>query len=119
MYFQVIWKNEEYSYGGGYKSRNGKFIAPRLGIYFFNAQGRTCGGHAANIYFYLNGSRKTIANRDEYRDCDNVTATAQFKMSKGDTVTVYFEGRFYDPTRSEHAYFEGHLIDQVDPIVKR
>ena len=62
----------------------------------------------------MNGSAKTTAYRDEDDGHDTVTATAQFKLKKGDTVNVYFDGSWYNPAYFAHAYFEGHLIRQIN-----
>ena len=62
----------------------------------------------------MNGSAKTVAYRDEDTGYDTVTATAQFKLKKGDTVNVKFGGSWYNPSASIYAYFEGHLIRQIN-----
>ena len=110
----MIWNFIEYNIGNGYDSSNGKFTAPVDGIYFFHSQCRTYGTRYANIGFYLNGSGKTWAKRDEDDGYDTVTATAQFKLKKGDTVNVYFGGYWNNPAFYRFAYFEGHLIRQIN-----
>ena len=62
----------------------------------------------------MNGSWKTLARRDEDGEADTVTATTQFKLQKGDTVHVHFDGYFYNPSAYQYAYFEGHLINQIN-----
>ena len=62
----------------------------------------------------MNWSWKTRAHRDEDGEYDTVTATAQFKLQKGDTVHVYFDGYFFNPSYYGYAYFEGHLISQIN-----
>ena len=62
----------------------------------------------------MNGSQKTIAYRNEDDGYDVVTASAQFKLKKGDTVHVYLSGTWYKPSSSVTAYFEGHLIRQIN-----
>ena len=61
----------------------------------------------------MNGTYKTDAYRNEDAGYDIVTVTAQFKLKKGDTVKVYYNGTFYNPAASYYAYFEGHLISQI------
>ena len=62
----------------------------------------------------MNGSYKTFAIRDEDGEHDTVTAVAQLKLQKGDTVHVYFNGYFQNPSHYQNAYFEGHLISQIN-----
>ena len=62
----------------------------------------------------MNGTEKTLTLRDEDDGHDTVTATAQFKLKKGDTVNVHFYGTWYNPATSSYAYFEGHLIRQIN-----
>ena len=65
----------------------------------------------------MNGSWKTHAHRYEglgWAEHDTVTATTQFKLQKGDTVHVYFSGYFFEPNHGYNAYFEGHLISQIN-----
>ena len=111
----VIWKNIDYNIGDGYDSINGKFTAPVDGIYFFHSHGWAYGTNEAYIRFLVNGSNKVIAHRNQDTgEYDTVTLTAQFKLNKGDTVNAYFGGKFYSPIRSDHAYFEGNLIRQIN-----
>ena len=65
----------------------------------------------------MNGAHTTTAFRDAdggHKSHDTVTATSQFKLKKGDTVRPYFGGYFYYPIYSYNAYFEGHLIRQIE-----
>ena len=62
----------------------------------------------------MNGYYTTFAHRYENEGHDTVTATAQFKLKKGDTVNVYFGGYWREPAESRYAYFEGHLIRQIN-----
>ena len=62
----------------------------------------------------MNGSYKTITYRNDGMGHDTVTATAQFKLKKGDIVDAWFHGNWYNPANSKHAYFEGHLIRKIN-----
>ena len=62
----------------------------------------------------MNGTYKTDAYRNEDAGYDIVTVTAQFKLKKGDIVNVYFNGYWYNPANSAYAYFEGHLVHQIN-----
>ena len=110
----VIWQNIDYNIGDGYDSTNGKFTAPVDGIYFFHSHGRTYGSSTAYIRFFVNGAYETFSYRDEDDGHDTVTVTDQFKLNKGDTVYVYFHGKFYNPAYPHYTYFEGHLIRQIN-----
>lgn len=110
----VIWKTLEYNIGDGINPNTGKFTAPIDGIYFFYSHGRTFGGGQAWIQFFVNGSAKAYSRRDEQGDYDTVTLSAQFQLTKSDTVSVRFYGSFYYPHDAKNAYFEGHLIRQIN-----
>ena len=110
----MIWQNTEYNIGNGLNINDGKFTAPADGIYVFYSQARTYGSSAAFIGFYLNGSQKSYAYRDEDGEYDTVTLSSQFKLNKGDTVWVYFSGTFNSPSSAPRTFFEGHLISQLN-----
>ena len=110
----VIWQNIGYNIGDGYDSSNGKFTAPVDGIYFFHSHARTYGSSRAYIRFVVDNIYKTYSNREEDDGHDTLTATEQFILNKGDTVYVYFYGKFWNPAHRDHAYFEGHLIRQIN-----
>ena len=93
---------------------NGKFTAPVDGIYFFNSQARSLGSNQAQLAFLMNGSSKSYAYRNEDGEEDTVTLSSQFKLHKGDTVWVRFQGYFYNPTNEQKTHFEGHLIRQIN-----
>ena len=112
--FKVIWQNIDYNIGNGFGENTGKFTAPVDGIYFFYSQSKTYGSKNAEILLQVNGSSKAYARRDEDGEHDTVTVTAQYKLQKGDIVNVYFYGYFYNPSNSNYAYFEGHLIRQIN-----
>ena len=103
----------EYNIGNGLNINNGKFSAPVDGIYYFYSQCRSYGSHNAHISFHLNGSQKSYTSRDEDEQTDYVTLSSQFKLNKGDTVCVRFNGRFDNPTHSPRTFFEGHLISHL------
>ena len=110
----MIWKNIDYNIGDGYDSSNGKFKAPVDGIYFFHSQCRTWGTNYSYMQIHVNGSAKQEAYRHENHGYDTVTATSQFKLNKGDTVNIKFGGKFNWPSHSNMAFFEGHLIRQIN-----
>ena len=112
--FQVVWQNTEYNIGNGLNINDGKFIAPNDGIYYFYSQARTSGSSAAYIEFYLNGSQKSFAKRDEDGETDFVTLSSQYMLHKGDSVWVYFTGYFDNPIYAPYAFFEGHLIRKIN-----
>lgn len=62
----------------------------------------------------MNGSAKTTSYRNGYDGHDPLNAIAQFKLKKGDSVNIYFGGPFYNPVSKYNAYFEGHLIRQIN-----
>lgn len=95
-------------------ANDGKFTAPVDGIYYFYSQARSSGDKYATIYFYMNGSEKSYAYRDEDGENDTVTLSSQFKLNKGDTVCVRFEGTFYYPDQPDRTFFEGHLISKIN-----
>ena len=92
---------------------DGKFTAPVDGIYFFYSQAWSYGSNAARIRFYVNGSNKAYAYREEDENFDTVTLSSQFKLKKGDTIWVYFGGTYYIPNTAYCTFFEGHLIRQI------
>ena len=93
---------------------DGKFTAPVDGIYFFYTQAWSYGSSGAWIDFYVNGSLKTYAKRDEDGEYDTVTLSSQFKLNKGDSVWTYFSGTFNYPNSADRTFFEGHLIRQIN-----
>ena len=93
---------------------DGKFTAPVDGIYFFYSQARSSGTYTALIYFYVNGSDKAYTYRNEDGEHDTVNLSSQFKLNKGDTVWVRFDGYYYYPTSEYYTFFEGHLIRQIN-----
>ena len=62
----------------------------------------------------MKDSWSAAAYRDEDGEHDTVTVTEQFELKKGDIVYVQFVGYFYNPSYSNFAYFEGHLIRQIN-----
>ena len=92
---------------------DGKFTAPVDGIYHFYSQAQSYGTNYAYIYFKLNGATKSYAYRNEDGEYDTVTLSSQFKLNKGDTVWVYFDGFFQNPIYAGFTFFEGHLIRQI------
>ena len=93
---------------------NGKFTAAVDGIYFFYSKAQSIASSSAKIDFYVNGSSKSYAYRDEDGERDAITLSSQFKLNKGDTVWVYFNGHFSNPTYLYSTFFEGHLIRQIN-----
>ena len=110
----MIWQNTDYNIGEGLNVSDGKFTAPVDGIYVFYSQARSYGSSSAYISFRLNGSEKSFAYRNEDGEYDTVNLSSQFKLNKGDTVWVRFDGYFYDPTNEYYTFFEGHLIRQIN-----
>ena len=88
--------------------------APVDGIYAFYSLGRTYGTGSAFIKMYLKTAVKAYAYRYEDNGYDTVTVRTQFKLIRGDTVHVRFDGVFYGPSHSCYAFFEGHLIRQIN-----
>ena len=93
---------------------DGKFTAPVDGIYFFYSKAQSYGSNFARIDFYVNGSSKSYANRDEDEKWDTVPLSSQFKLNKGDTVWVKIDGYFSNPSHGPRTFFEGHLIRQIN-----
>ena len=60
--------------------------------------------------FLVNGSFKFFVKRDEDGGHDMLDIYSQFKLNKGDTVSVSYYGTFHSPSR---ATFEGRLIRQI------
>ena len=110
----MIWRNPQYNIGNGFNTNDGKFKAPVDGIYSFYTQAHSYGNKYAQILFMVNGSQQSYAKRHEDGDTDFVTLSSQFKLNKGDTVWVYFNGWFYNPTYERNTFFEGHLIRQIN-----
>ena len=66
------------------------------------------------MYFFVNGSPKTHAYRDEGGEYDMITLSSQLKLNKGDTVWPQFTGYFESAGYAQLAFFEGHLIRQLN-----
>ena len=66
----------------------------------------------------MNGSIKNYVYRDEDGGYDMLTISSQFKLNKGDTVSVSYYGnftRFRAPISGASSnFFEGHLIRQIN-----
>ena len=95
---------------------DGKFTAAVDGIYFFSSQALTYRDSRAWIYFYVNGSSKSYVLIDEgpQGEYDIISLSSQFKLNKGDTFWVYFEGNFHNPQNADYTFLEGHLIRQIN-----
>jgi len=116
----VIWKNVEYNIGSAYDASNGKFTCPHDGVYSFYATSPIIGSkRSGNISIYVNGSEKVNHHaHNGYSDIwvsnGNLSPQGVFKLSKGDTVHINMNGRFfYASSKCIRTYFQGHLIDPL------
>ena len=110
----VIWKNIDYNIADAFNNNDGKFTAPVDGIYYFYLQVHSYGSKHADIYLYINGSFKASAYRNEDGHYDTVTLSSQLKLKKGDIVWARFAGYFNSSGDTRYAFFEGHLIRQMN-----